>query len=850
MRTTAGDGDRARDASGVSDRYLLRLDDPRCSDPRLTGSKAATLSELRMAGFPVPDGVVLTVRAFEDVLAFLDDPSEELVRSLPLLPSVETTLMGVVPALGNGPLAVRSSGVAEDLAGASFAGQYETVLGVQGAEELVDAVRHCWASAFSERVSAYREQQAMTETAPMAVLIQRQVAAEAAGVLFTADPMTGSRDVAVVDAVAGLGDRLMSGEADAERWRITDGGAVRATPGDAALSRQQVRSLEKMGREVEARFSMPQDIEWAIEDGRPWLLQARPITGLDEKVEPVPVAIDAPDGFWERDASHWPAPHSPLGRSITYPLANRFTTRMCEEFGMLAEGVVLTDIGGWHYARIVPLGGKDRPTPPAWLVGVVARLNPAMRRRVKAAVEAVRTDKARRIIDRWYEEWQPDLMEHAEALARTDRTGLSDEGLLDYFEQILSLFEDGLSSHLLIITALMVETFALADVCRELLGWDDDRVFQMLAGLSHRSTDPARLLAAMANEARSQGGVVDLLAEIGPDTLELVGSVAPAFFSMFEKHRWSPLGIRALSRDPADATLADQPELLLGLVANQVGGGFDLGKVDATNGSRRQALTEEARVALASRPAEDRQRFEAALERAGRAYPLREDNVFYALQTPVGLVRFAALEMGARLADRGSIAVPDDVFFLEWPELKAAFIEGTDQRVLARRRKGERAWVLAHPGPEAHGKPPGSPPSLRHLPWEVRQTTEAFFWSMNRTIDKGTFQQTAEEGIRGIAASGGRYTGTVRVILDEKEFDKLQAGDVVVCPVTQPTWSVLFPSMGAVVTDSGGTLSHPAIIAREFGIPAVVATGNATSLLHDGQLVTVDGSAGLVTVEG
>ena len=163
------------------------------------------------------------------------------------------------------------------------------------------------------------------------------------------------------------------------------------------------------------------------------------------------------------------------------------------------------------------------------------------------------------------------------------------------------------------------------------------------------------------------------------------------------------------------------------------------------------------------------------------------------------------------------------------------------------RAKGQRAWVLAHPGPASYGKDPGPPPSFGSLPAGARLANEGFLWTTERIFGPvRTGREAGDGAVTGIPASPGSYTGPVRVIRNEAEFDRLRAGDVLVCPVTSPVWSVLFPSVGALVTDSGGILSHPAIIAREYGVPAVVATGNGTSALHDGQLVTVDGTAGIV----
>jgi pyruvate,water dikinase len=832
--------------ASTTHRYLLDLRDPACREPQLVGCKASSLADLLNEGFDVPDGTVLTIHAFNDAIGILALPTEEAVRGIRLPETVESALLHIANRFGEAPLAVRSSGVAEDLVDSSFAGLYETVLGVRGPEELIDAVRTVWASAFTDRIERYRQENDFADAPMMAVLVQRLVDADAAGVAFTADPITGAGDVVIVNAVPGLGDRLVSGEVTPEQWSFGIEGATQSPDREGVLSEEEAQAVAALARELESILGNPQDVEWALKDGRVWLLQTRPITGLTEVIEPVPVAVEVPEGYFERDASHFPAPHSPLGRSIVYPLS-RHTTRFLSEFGMLADEVVLTDIGGWHYTRIVPLGGKDRKPPPASILGLLARVHPQMRQRISTSIEAVRTEKGRQVIDRWYDEWQPNLAERIDHLGNVDRNLLSDHELESQLAETVALLDDGLVSHIFVHAALMMENYRLAVACRELLGWDEHQMLEMLAGLSQRSTEPARELARLASMIEERPEIRRLLTDITDETVGRLVNADPEFFDAFDSYRWSASGFRALSRDVADPTLADQPALLLKLILNQIEAGFAPSALDIANEERRGELVAEALTNLTGLPDEHR-RFEEALERATRAYPLREDNVFYAVQAPLGLIRYAALEMGDRMTERGQIGSPDDVFFLEYPELTSAFKTRDDQHELVERRKGERAWVLAHPGPPSYGTPPGPPPSLKFLPAEARYVTDAFFWGMGHALNKGEAQTRRGEGIIGVAASPGRYRGTVRVIMNESEFGKLQPGDVVVCPVTQPTWSILFPSIGAVVTDSGGILSHPAIIAREYRIPAVVATGNATSLLKDGEMVTVDGSTGMVTL--
>lgn len=827
-------------------RYLIGFDDPACRDPELVGSKAASLAGLAATGFDVPEAFVLTTYAFEDAVADVDRLSPTALETLPLPSPVEQALLRARRRLDGAVLAVRSSGVSEDLAGSSFAGQYETVLGVRSPEELGDAVRRCWASALSDRVTAYRREHDVDAPIAMAVLIQRQVEAEAAGVAFTADPVSGDRGVTVVNAVLGLADRLVSGEVTPEEWRVHTDGSERTYATEPVLQRGQAEAVATTAREIAARAGTPQDVEWALEDGRLWVLQSRPITGLPERsVAPVPVPVEPPPGFWERDVSHWPDPGSPLQTSLVYPIVDRYSPEFLDAFGMLAERIQMRDIGGWHYLRVVPFGGKERKPPPLWLARILARVHPGMRRRIRTAIEAKRAGRAETFIDRWYEQWMPGLARRIDELRAVDLEAASDDELARHLEGVVDLKTEGLRIHMLVIGTQTVGIYGLVKACRDLLGWDETRAFEMLRGLSRRSTEPSRRLAELAAMAAARPAVRDLLDDITGRTPERIAAVDDEFAAAFEEYRHR-YGISVLARDPIEPTLEERPELLLQLLANQLATGFDPGATDAENERSRSAAVAEARSLLDGDPAA-RARFDAALDLAERAYPIREDNIFFTLFSPDGLLRRAALEAGRRMAVRGHVEAPDDVFFLTWEELRESFTDRTDRRALVKRRRGERAWTLAHPGPVSYGPKPGDPPSLDFLPEEARYAMESLLWLLE-VNDMGRPEGNTATRLRGIPASAGTYTGTVRVITSEAEFDKLEAGDVLVCPITSPSWSVLFPSVGALVTDSGGILNHPAIIAREYRIPAVVASGNATELLRDGQTVTVDGTAGTVAL--
>ncbi|MCH8954785.1 hypothetical protein IIA28_05615, partial [candidate division KSB1 bacterium] len=254
------------------------------------GGKAANLAQLKAADFAVPDGFVLTTAAF---VLFLEsnqiDPNAtpENIEQAALPDEIVAALRQGLQAVGDGKVAVRSSAIAEDLADSSYAGQYVSILNVAGEGAVQEAVRKCWASAFSERIKSYEKAHDQKNLPEMAVLIQSMVAADVAGVAFTANPTTGVRNEVVINAVHGLGERLVSGEVTPEQWVInkneviTKNGETPPWPPSRGevLSEAQAREIADLAQRVEAFYQTPQDVEWAIAAGKLYLLQARPVTG-------------------------------------------------------------------------------------------------------------------------------------------------------------------------------------------------------------------------------------------------------------------------------------------------------------------------------------------------------------------------------------------------------------------------------------------------------------------------------------------------------------------------------------------------------------------------------------------
>jgi rifampicin phosphotransferase len=542
--------------------------------------------------------------------------------------------------------------------------------------------------------------------------------------------------------------------------------------------------------------------------------------------------VEAPPGYWRREATHCPFPVSPFFRAAL-PVATECYRMMFSEMGVLPETLEYRLIGGWMYTAVHPAPERTRE-------------------RSERAVEAIRSDLFGTYLDRW-PEWRAEFVSGNTKLRNLDLRSLDEQGLAEHLNEVMQYTVHACQVHWHLQGVSVVILADLAFTCRDLLGWGDTQTLRLLSGLSEASTAPADALARLTTIARERPAVRQFL-ECGRNDVSSLEAIDPEFAAALAGYH-DDFGLRALRYDVSVSSLEEATSLTLRLIADQLRSGFDPARRADEVARWRKWACAVARALLTHRSDADRARFERALDRAERWYPIREDMSSITYTDQLGLIRRVGRELGQRLARGAVLADPDDVFFLEVEEAVAALASvaggsARDCRDLVRRRRAEEAWVLAHPGPATYGSDPGRPVLPDDLPSEARFVNEALFWSIERS---GHFVPTAhpqEAGpiLTGLSASPGIYTGFVRILHSEDDFDRLQPGDVLVCPITMPPWSVLFPNVGALVTDWGSLLSHPAIIAREFHIPAVLATGNATTLLHDGQQVTVDGTTGKVTV--
>lgn len=821
---------------------ILPLDDPAAADVESVGGKAATLARLRREGLPVPDGFVITT---ERVTRWLTHGSAT-TSGATISDEEREALAAALDELGGGPVAVRSSAVGEDAAEASFAGQYETVLDVAGIHDLVAAVGTVLTSAQAARVTSYRAAHG-TGNAPLAILVQRMVAADAAGVAFSANPVTGARDETLVSAVPGLGEALVSGEVDPDEFVVRNGHVETVANPNRAIDTGDVAAIAALAERLEGLLGAPQDIEWAVGPDGLHLLQSRPITAL-----PVEPDRDLPEGTWMKDTVHYPEPVTTLGNVFLEALEEG-SNLMCEEWGLMVDHIEQRSVGGEVYTRPVPVGGeKNGPTPPWWLIAVLARIVPPMRRRMKAAQQMVGSGALEELPRRWEVALKPKIRSRIEALRAVDLGALSDDELAAHLDDTIRLLGEGQRIHFRLFMPYAVGVHELCREAERLLDWTTGQTMQLLQGLSAASCEPAQALDELADLVRDHPAAQGVIEHADGDLLARLEDVDPDVARAVRTYR-DDWGLRTVNYDPGAPTIAERPALLASLLRNAI----DRVEAAPRGGvpAARQAARARAREQLEERGVDpdERRRFEDALAYAEIVYPLREDNLFWTDNVPTALVRMTALEIGHRLADRGRLNRPADAVWLDVGEL-AQELAGTpahsDLRATVDRRKGERRSVRANPGPDVIGSEPSPPPDLRGLPQAARRTNGAVMWLMNlEGYVPGDDEALPDADLVGTPASVGRHTGSVRVIRGEEHFDRLGPGDVLVAPITAPAWSVLFAQAGAVITETGGVLSHAAIVAREHGIPAVLGVQGATTELRDDQIVTVDGRAGTITLE-
>ncbi|MFP4145085.1 MAG: PEP/pyruvate-binding domain-containing protein [Phycisphaeraceae bacterium] len=861
--------------------WILTPDAP--ADVGRMGGKAASLAKLGRLGLPVPPWFVVMPAACSGP----EEPDANDPAALqPAADAAEAIEAAVRRLASDGELlAVRSSAASEDGAAHSFAGQFESFLAVP-AETVLEKVAAVWRSGFSERVLAYRREHGLDGPPEVpAVLVQRMIDAEAAGVAFASDPVTGRRSVAVVSAVYGLGTALVGGEADADTFRIDRNGAIcsrdvatkpsahRPAPGKGegvaaepvtedrqqapAISDGQAAAVAELAGETSRKLGRPQDIEWAIDrEGTLWLLQARPITSL--------ASLPDPDGrlqIW--DNANIAESYSGVTTPLTFSFARRAYEGVYREFCLmmgvprqavtdaedvfrhmlgLIRGRVYYNLLNWYrLLAMLPGFGANRQFMeqmmgvreglPDEIAGELAEASWMQRQRdrlrlLRAAggLAAGHLTLPRRI-QQFYARLNDALRDPEVPLEQMRLDELAGE-YRRLETRLLTRWDAPLVNDFLAMIFFGVLGKLCEKWCRDDYGRLRNDLLSGEGGII--STEPARRIGEMGELARQDPALAGMLREAEP---------AEALAELEEHHELSAaweayiakFGDRCLQELKLEsATLRDDPTPLLRAV------GHAANRAEASQGENfEQQLRHDAerRAAETMRWRPGRRALFRWVLRHARGRVRDRENLRFERTRLFGRVRQIFFEIGRRLADEGILDAPRDVFYHEVEEV-LGFIEGsavtTDLRGLARLRQSEFARYEAAPPPadrfETRGAVHVGNPFQAHRP--------------SRPAGDG-------EAICGTGCYPGIVRGPVRIVRDPRGA-QLRPGEILVAQQTDPGWILLFPAAAGILVQRGSLLSHSAIVAREMGIPAIVAIPDLLDRLEDGQWVEIDGASGLV----
>ena len=797
------------------------------------------------------------------------------------------------------PVAVRSSATAEDLPDASFAGQQETYLNVRDETALMTAVKRCWSSLWTGRAIAYRARQGIAPGAvSLAVVVQQMIPARAAGILFTVNPVTGQRGEVVINAAWGLGEAIVAGQVTPDtvvvdkatlkvkQIEIGDK-AVMTTPAhsgtaevaveasqraQAALTPEHAAELARLGVAIESHFGGPQDIEWAIADDKVFILQSRPVTTL-----PAPTPIPGDDAWPPSDENwpandfdlwtqadvgeRWPEPVTPLTWSTWHVMMNEnlggyyrnyvaapwletaqwarrrygriyfnegaMTRLMAHEFGMPAS----TMTAGF--------GGQDTraETRTGWKWGLILSRLP-MFMRMTAGINRDIGEYEQRFpqIEAWVDEFM------ARDLAATTDKALWDEGRTLWWSRAM----DNMTLHASVTGASLTNLPMLASMAARATG-DKEIVYTLITGLT--GVIQAEIVPALRQMAQTAqaSGLSAMILDGDPKSalaqLRATPSAQP-FLQLLDAFLRRHGHRAVLEAEWLYPRWRESPELVVEMIAGYLRAGdtHQSEPPEAAQVRQREAAT--AQVEKRLDPISRSLFFRPMLKRVQHIVRMRDNGQHYLVKLALPLRHIYAV-LGERWAARGRrspsggwLEQPEDFFFLIVPEIEAVLAAGDPsaacldlRQLVAERRKAYRYWfgVAAPEVLRADGTPfvgaglVGADPRVGPLPGNI---------------------------LSGVAASAGKVSGTARILASPREASRLHPGDVLVTRATDPGWTPAFSLISGLVLEVGGQLSHGAIVAREYGLPAVVNVPDATRRIRDGQTVTVDGTAGRVYLEG
>jgi pyruvate,water dikinase len=860
-------------------RYVLGLEEIDKTQVALVGGKGAHLGELsRIEGIRVPAGFCVTTDAFRRIMTtvpWIDDQVNRLSRLDPddreairtLSAEIRRTLEGIaipddlaaaitrsVARLGEQAAhAVRSSATAEDLPTASFAGQQDTYLNVIGSAAILQHVSRCWASLFTERAVTYRLRNGFDHRkAHMAVVVQQMVFPQAAGILFTADPVTSNRKVAYVEASLGLGEALVAGLVNADVYKVRDGEVVakavaakqltiHASPAGGtqepaieperqeqpALTDAQIVQLAQLGRRIEAHFGHPQDIEWCLVDDGFQIVQSRPITTLF----PIPAAGDRENHVYV-SVGHQQMmtdPMKPLGLSLWQLTTSR---PMYEAGGRLFVDVALGLASPASRAGLLEVLGKSDPLIGDALQTILERgdLIPTLPDEGPGvtpgggAPAPIETDPA--IVT--------DLIgrnqESIAALKRDIRTK-SGSALLDFIladiQELKRILFDP-QSHQVFMSA-MEATSRLNEQVQAWLG-EKNVADTLTQSVPHNVTSEMGLaLMDVADVIRPHPEVVAFLQHVEDEGFldelaKLAGGqeardAIPVFLDRYGMRCVGEIDITRPRWSERPTTLVP---VILGNIKNfESGAGerrFEQGRQEAW--TKEQELLERLRfLPDGEQKAEEAKRM---IDRVRTFIGYREYPK-YGMVSRYFVYKQALVEEAGRLMQAHVLREKEDIFYLSFQELHDVVrANHVDDELISQRKDAFKSY---------------------------RALTPPRVFTSDGEVIAGTYRRVdvPAGALVGLPVSAGTIEGRARVILDMAEAD-FEVGDILVTAYTDPSWTPVFLAITGLVTEAGGLMTHGAVIAREYGLPAVVGVEQATRLIRDRQRIRVNGTDGYVEI--
>ncbi|MBK1882290.1 hypothetical protein JIN85_07685 [Luteolibacter pohnpeiensis] len=795
------------------------------------GGKGNALADLQSADFPVPDWFAILPQESIDPGAITD----------------------ALKKIGGVQFAVRSSGLAEDGAAHSFAGQFDTFLHVEKPEvvEKIEAVR---SSARSESVISYCWEQGIDPPGAPAVIVQRMINPKAAGVAFSADPVRGERGLSVIAAVQGTGEKLVSGEVDGETWEIDRLGNVRARPDQSILTEAEGLAVAKLSADCELHFGRPQDIEWAVDaSGKLWLLQSRPITTLAKQPDPTDLLR-----VW--DNSNIAESYGGVTTPLTFSFARRIYESVYREFCRLMSvpasriaraddvfpqmlglirGRTYYNLGSWYRVLALLPGfqvnrnfmeqmmGVKEPLPGSLVQSIIEE---SKTNRISDTLALIRTCfgliRRQLGLPRQVREFQHRL-NRSLAAPPIALSRMSGEELVAHYRELERQLLKRWDAPLVNDFFAMIFYGVLRGLCGKWIG-DQAGTLQneLLANTGGIiSAEPPRRIIRMAKLAADSPELATLLASPTAGEREKLAALKKheKLQQEFESYL-NEFGDRCLEELKLESpTVRDHSATLLS----------SIGALALRGTFPAESIISQTEAPRIENPLK-RWIFHYVLNQTREKVRCRE-NLRFERTRLFGRVRSILRELGKRLYADGQLNAPEDVFYLELQEILAAW-EGTgtvlDYAKLADQRRAEfKIYQLESPPPDrfqTHG------PAHRYREF---------------VASSGSPEIPVYDGssLKGTGACPGIRTGKVRVVLDPKTA-RLESGEILVALQTDPGWVVLFPAASGLLVERGSLLSHSAIVSRELRLPCIVSLPNITGILKTGDVVQMDGSTGEVKI--